>query len=183
VIIVEGPDGAGKTTLVEHLAGEFNIKVGERGVADRDKLYTVTRSDTYNALGLAVRGNLDAKIWDRLFFSEMVYAPVVGRECEFSTEEQIFVRRILTCLGCPIIVCLPPWEVVKANVAGSKQMDGVEENLKHIYAAYQRVCEGMPWVMFYDYTHEQRDAGYVGIDHLRTGIKHYLDDRKVRETV
>lgn len=178
MIIVEGPDGAGKSTLVTKLSEALSLPVGERATTDRNKLYEVTRQDTYTALGQAVTGHTPANIWDRLFFSEMVYAPVVGRDCEFTDEEQVYVKRLLIAMGSPIILCLPPWSVVKGNVEGTEQMDGVEENLKHIYASYQKVTSGMPWVMWYDYTDETKDEGYVTEDAILEGVKHYLENHK-----
>lgn len=180
MIIVEGPDGAGKSTLVQELCDHFPLTVGERGVTDRHKLYEVTRQDTYTALAAAVKGNQYPQIWDRLFFSEMVYAPVIGRECEFSLDEQNFVRRILKTLACPVIVCLPPWDVVKQNVHGTDQMDGVHENLQQIYEAYHEVFENMPWVLWYDYTGEIDLPAYQDQGSIIKAVRVYLDRREDR---
>lgn len=183
MIIVEGPDGAGKSTLVRELIENLQLEEGHRATSDRDKLYEVTRQDTYTALATEVIGNCQlgpAKIWDRLFFSEMVYAPVVGRDCEFSSDEQVFVRRIMSALACPIIICLPPWDVVKENVEASKQMDGVEENLTHIYGTYRTIASGMPWVMFYDYTGEANDPAFKTLTGIIEGCSSYLTIRQRR---
>lgn len=182
MIIIEGPDGAGKSTLVEELAADLSLTVGERATKDRDKLYEVTRQDTYTALGEAVRAHDPAKIWDRLFFSEMIYASVVGRDCEFSSEEIVFVKRVLTAMGCPIIVCLPEWHTVKTNVEGTHQMGGVEENLAHIYGAYETVTTGMPFVLFYDYTDEKKEAAYKSYEEITTALTHYLEDHRAKRS-
>ena len=180
MIIVEGPDGAGKSTLVEELSHEFDLEVGERATSDRNKLYTVTRQDTYTALSHSVLGHGKPQIWDRLFFSEMVYAPVIGRDCEFTHEEKVFVNRVLRATGCPVILCMPPWAVVQANVKGTFQMEGVHQNLEAIYAAYRTVCGDLPSLSWFDYTGEQSDAGYVSRERISGICDHYLDKRKVR---
>jgi len=182
IIIIEGPDGAGKSTLVDQLSKELGLEVGERATKDRDKLYEVIRQDTYTALGEAVRAHDPARIWDRLFFSEMVYAPVVGRDCEFEHEEIIFVKRVLNAMGCPVIVCLPEWHTVKENVEGTHQMAGVEENLAHIYAAYGTVTSGMSWVIFYDYTDERKEAGFKSFDEVLTSCRHYLENHRAKRS-
>lgn len=181
MIIVEGPDGAGKSTLVEQLCEEFpQLTVGERGTNDRSKLFEVTKQDTYTALAGAVKGDQYPKIWDRLFFSEMVYAPIVGRDCEFTVEEQNFIRRIMRTLGCPVIACLPPFDAVLNNAMSTEQMDGVKENLESIYSTYLTVFKDMPWVIWYDYTGEQDKAAYKDYGSIVRGVRTYLDRREDR---
>lgn len=184
MIIVEGPDGAGKSTLVEQLVDDFGFVVGERATTDRDKLYEVTRQDTYCALGLEVEGNADTtpRIWDRLFFSEMIYSPVMGRKCQFSSEEQTFIKRVINAIACPVIMCYPTWEVVKENAEAEHQMEGVNENLRAIYEAYRTVCQGMSWVIWYDYTGKTKHGvgGYKDYEYLKEDIHHYLEHRYKR---
>lgn len=50
MVIVEGCDGTGKTTLVEALSVDLGLRVGQRATRNRDELYKVTRQDTYTAL-------------------------------------------------------------------------------------------------------------------------------------
>lgn len=182
MIIVEGPDGAGKSTLVKELKEEYGFVEGLRGTNDRKLLYTVTRSDTYNALSQAVRGDGPPIIWDRLFFSEMVYAPIVHRDCEFSLHEQKFVGDVLESLECPVIVCRPPFEVVQINAAKDEQMDGVNENLRGIYQRYETECDWPHNTMWYDYTGTVRGGKFVSREDISKQINHYLAVRKWRET-
>jgi len=181
MIIVEGPDGAGKSTLVGSLAAELDLEVGERATKDRDKLYEVTRQDTYTALAKGVKGHKSPLIWDRLFFSEMVYSPAVGRDCEFSLEEQVFVKQVLSAMGCPIIICRPPLDAVEENVRAAEQMKGVKENIRRIYNHYGSVAENMPWLIWYDYTGELTGKGsFKSYDEIVTACEYYIKKRKVR---
>lgn len=167
MIVVEGPDGAGKTTLVNELSKEFGLRHGERGTSDHSKLYTVTRRDTYTALGDAVKGTEQVRIWDRLYYSELVYAKTVGRPVEFNTTEQTYVQRMIEALHCPIIVCLPDYPVVAKNAGMVEQMDGVNENLVEIYNSYVRLCDGT----FPDHTHIYDYVTEHG------GVNWYMQDR------
>lgn len=190
MIIVEGPDGAGKTTLVQELVREFDFMVGERAVADRDKLYTVTRQDTHTALARAIltaEKDGPACIWDRLFYSEMVYAPVVGRPIEFAVEERLWIRRIIEAAQFPVILCLPPRDTVRANSWKDDQMPGVKEGIDNIWDAYARMAndEFFPQsVMMYDYSNQEA-AKTVGppwwtFDGICNQIQDYLDQREKR---
>jgi hypothetical protein len=191
MIIVEGPDGAGKTTLVETLVERYDaLKVGRRGTNDRTRLWEVTVSDTFNAINRAIRATYyehnplpRVNVWDRLFFSDMVYAPFVGRgQGEFSPGQQVFLTRILEAIGCPIILCMPPLEVVRENAQVHEQMKGVNENLDGIWHGYDKLYWRMPnQTVIYDYTQTSDLVGKVDLDQVFATIDEYLERRVKRE--
>lgn len=188
MIVVEGPDGAGKTTLVQYLKEHYKLHVGTRGVKDRDLLYTVTVNDTMRALGKAVRAANTTLIWDRLYYSDFVYAPIQERPIAFNASQQTHVDRVLDALRCPIIVCLPPFEVVEANAAAVHQMPGVDTNIAMIYYSYEKMVfphtENNPVItkpfpdhrIIYDYTDP------TSLAHVLAEVEDYLDERKERQT-
>lgn len=175
MIIVEGPDGAGKTTLVKQISERFELAVGRRGVADRKLLYTVTVPDTFRALQEAVSGEEQPLVWDRLFFSEFVYYPLTNRKCEFNEAQRQHIMEVLCALRSPIILCLPPAKTVYANAGKAEQMDGVMDNLSRIYLAYVAVFKWMPaHAVVYDYTTEPSDR-------VMQVCEAYLARRSLRE--
>lgn len=195
MIIIEGPDGAGKSTLVRHLKSRFNMLEGERATADRNLLWKVTRQDTYTALAEAVRAHERPRIWDRLFFSELVYSPTMGRVCEFKPGEQDVIRRLIAALGVPVIVCYPPLAVTVENTLRDDQMEGVKPNIEKIWRAYPNAMAGCSGARYYDYTdtvgHSVPDnaralaqsptlGAYITLDRLEAGIERYLERRTER---
>lgn len=189
MVILEGCDGAGKTTLLKRLVDEHGFEIGERATKDRKKLYTVTRQDTHTALSQAVLGHGPPKIWDRLYYSEKVYAPIVGRVPEFNRAEQTHIELLLTVLRVPIIVCMPPEDVVRRNAyADDEQMDGVNENIGRIYREYKRPSMGFTqYTMYYDYTGTTSWGGgkplhkFYTYEEISGVINKYMTERKVRE--
>lgn len=158
MIIVEGPDGAGKSTLVHELQELFpGLLLGERGVADRDNLWKVTRQDTYRAICKALTDS-NPRIWDRLFWSEFAYWQITSRDCQFDSKDEVAIPQIIAAIGAPVIWCLPPLDIVQANVTEAKQMSGVAENIQTIYNKYLWMLSAerlMPQglnILRYDYT-------------------------------
>ena len=180
MIILEGPDGAGKSTLARHIMSQYGLCEFERGTKDRSKLYTVTRSDTYRALGAAASGAEPVRVADRLYYSDLVYAPATGRPCEFSPIEQGFIERVINAINCPVIVCMPPIGVARANALKDDQMDGVNDNFGTIYAGYAALLEAERFpehALVYDYT--QDTDGQEGLE-VQNYIDEYLMERRHR---
>lgn len=180
MIIVEGPDGAGKSTLVRELQEQFpTLLEGKRGVKDRDKLWEVTRPDTYRALAKCL---LDPNpyIWDRLFYSEFAYHKITPRDCQFGAADIAVIPQVIKALRAPVIFCMPNYSTVKANAAAEHQMDGVNENLSEIYSTYEAMVVNSTMVphgmnlMFYDY-----NCSSTRKDMIIRQVRTYLDARPV----
>lgn len=166
MIVVEGPDGSGKSTLVKAICERFDLHEGTRGTLNRDLLWTVTKSDTMRALAGMVQGSHEPRVWDRLYYSDFVYAPlsVTPRDCAFPPSVENHVEAVLASVQPPIILCLPPWSVVKANIESDRhQMDGVVERAFDIYAAYDNL-EFPGWTFRYDYTTDKVASVFHHID-------------------
>lgn len=167
MIIVEGPDGAGKSTLVQHLLDHTGFPQGARSVVDRKDLFKVTRPDLYRALSLEVAGVNPPLLWDRMYFSELVYWMYTTGKCQFTKKEQDFVYKTLEAWQVPIVVCLPPFEVVRDNVAKSDKIQThyAVQYIEPIYFKYEKLRFPMQSV-YYDYT---KDNGALEALYARIG--------------
>lgn len=170
MIILEGPDGGGKTTLLKRLSEETLLSAHERA-SDSVKgpladLYgwTVNDMESWSSQKLS--------IYDRHpLTSEHIYGPSVRGAIrpgfEMTNPKLGHMRRYLREHAL-VIVCLPPLEVVKQNVANEiEQMPGVVENIEHIYDCYRMMLHIWPLdshICRYDYTaNENKEHGYQGI--------------------
>lgn len=180
MIIVEGPDGAGKTVLIGQISKHYPQLAVASDELRRDELHKKNvRGRTYRAFSEELRSTRPL-IHDRLFFSELVYGPILRGSCEFSTYEQELVINLLLALNVPIIMCLPPLAAVKHNIEQDPDhINGVAENLERIYASYTYVTVRLMNTPFlntvrYDYTESDPSGLWVTLDD-------YLATRKERE--
>lgn len=156
VIILEGPDGAGKSTLLTRLQtglAEYGIHPGvHAGTPNRDRMWETTVDRTYDAIGRDLNPAHPPLMWDRMFYSELVYSPIMGRSNAFGTTAN-YVHRLITYTGSPVIFCMPPLSEVINNVAATKQHEWVSGNEEKIYQRYQQIISrfGNPNTFLWNY--------------------------------
>ncbi len=166
MIIVEGPDGSGKSTLITNLGLERKRLKSIRGGVGGTR---------FNGTGDGVAGwggddpalkAYCAKVlgfgpaapiaFDRFHLSEVVYGPILRHVQEISDGDLEFLAAFLRDRHVKVVMCMPPFAVTLANVNGegrerpSYQTEGF---LHQAYKAFERLA---PWAtIVYDYT---RDA-------------------------
>ncbi len=137
MLIVEGPDGAGKTTLIRQIQERFDIPIAPR----------VVSKDTEAMVDLRawVDENLEEGFQWRLFdrhrlISETIYGPTlrVEQEAGFTDLKWLAPRmkQLYEVVKPTIIYCLPSLEVVKQNVTQDPDNLTVAEFIEPIYTAY-----------------------------------------------
>lgn len=139
IVIVEGPDGSGKSTAAENLEGFETVHFGP--VDDPFREYM-------DALK-AARGR--DVVFDRIWPSEVVYGDVLRDGSRLDEGHLRILRREALSQGVVMVKCLPPEGAVIQNVEGSEQMDGVDWNVSDIYDAYVEYQTPFPTIT-YDYT-------------------------------
>ena len=138
-IIVEGPDGAGKTTLIQDLQGHFpNMELHPR--------FCTSKGGPISELAEAVfrdqqRGPTHY-IYDRHpVLSEYIYSTSIpGRSISEPFLSDVMGRiRARVARHSLVIFCLPPYDEVLKNVYAdsTEQMDGVVTHIDRIYEQYQ----------------------------------------------
>jgi predicted ATPase len=136
VIILEGPDGSGKTTLANHLVNCYGFKYEH----EKQPKATWTSRDLFShyvqTLYRAQRARQPV-VLDRHYLGETIYGPVMRNRSLLTAGQVILIERLVRAGGTRVIVCLPPWGTVVANWQ-AKQCDYVTqpEKLRDIYERY-----------------------------------------------
>jgi hypothetical protein len=157
-LIIEGMDGTGKTSLVNHLAQLFNLQIHERAVKS-SKLGVVDNVYEWVLKDLATEPERPM-VYDRHpLISEYIYSSVLrpGKiDPRFYSEE---ARRMLLRMSRNrlIIFCIPPAGNTLANVRHSEgnQLTGVIEHCQTLYDLYQQAYTYWPTplnAIKFDYT-------------------------------
>lgn len=139
-IIVEGPDGAGKTTLIKKLQAQFpNSKYLHFGVPEEPTkqyemyLHAIETAGKYS----------DIIILDRCWYSDMVYAPIMrGTEDVTVATSRKLDAAIITYGGGIVIYCTAPIDVLweRCQTRGEDYVKDIE-TLQKLSQAYTAVMK------------------------------------------
>lgn len=100
IIIIEGPDGSGKTTLAEKLSRQTGFPVIHRTQPKSDE-EKAKMMDSY----LEVIKNGKNAIFDRCWYSEMAYGPIMRDASVISYPDMYRLEEQLAKRGALIIYC------------------------------------------------------------------------------
>ncbi len=99
-IIIEGSDGSGKSTLARYLSATTGYPVVHRSKPkdeeDRLRMYKDYVDSAHSCSN---------EIWDRAFYSEIVYGKVMRDQSCLTIEQMLELEKILGEGGCLIIFC------------------------------------------------------------------------------
>lgn len=137
-IIIEGPDGAGKSTLAKSLAGALDMNI-----------LKMTANGGQSMPEYVQKLKCDGIIIDRCWVSEQVYSDLFEREPRIDNDDAEALTEFCGLAGIPIIVLLPPLHVVisRLNERGDEYADVVCTNIVEIYKRYQEWAEAHPYAI------------------------------------
>ena len=178
MIIVEGPDGSGKSTFIREFQAVTHLPVAPR-VVSKDAQAMV---DLRTWVAENVRAGWQETIFDRhRLISEPIYGPILRKQPEpgFSSLSWFYamLEQFYACR--PIIVyCLPPLDVVWKNVMSNDDNKIFHTNglaLQQIWLGYlNKVSTDFAlrnYTYVYDYTADD-PVWYINL------IKHHIENRR-----
>lgn len=169
IIVVEGVDNSGKTTLAQYLAKQLRavyLKV-ERPKKGND----LTK---FNNLLQVARMYSGIVVADRhVAISEPIYGPICRGKHDLDLLEVKMCIQELT----HIVYCRPPNNVILDSLNDRPQMSGVDEHIKELIDAYDALFAdsfgpNMPAILRYDFTTQHPDMILEQMTHSLTKSAH-----------
>lgn len=131
-IIIEGPDGAGKSTLAKSLADRLDMNI-----------LKMTANGGQSVPEYLQKLACDGVTIDRCWVSEQIYSDLFKREPRIDNGDAEELTKFCGLARIPIIVLLPPLHVVisRLNERGDEYADVVCPNITEIYKRYKEWAE------------------------------------------
>lgn len=151
-VIIEGPDGAGKTKLLHQLLNKYReYQIAPRACSSLGGPLSGEGMIAY----LDLYGRLDGHIYDRHpAVSGAVYDAVLSR----TTPDNVGMRLQGTfhwiLENTKVIYCRPPMDVVVKAVHSKPQLDGVARNIYQIVDTYDSLMKNLICHERYDWTQD-----------------------------
>jgi len=152
IIILEGPDGAGKSTIAADL-GALGYRVVHHACPPSER----TESGVFRHWLHRVYAHRKRKVvFDRLHLSDIIYGPMVRGSTPMTERGLDMLERYYEALDAQVVICLPPWRVALQNWLRSRD----RQLVKHV-ADFNKVYRGYVDMLF------RRRRNYVRYDYTR----------------
>jgi hypothetical protein len=116
IIVIEGPDGAGKTTLAKQLAHDLKLDYHHEGPPPKG----LAPWDHYGRILEDARRDKKDLVIDRFAYGERVYGPILrSKDTLGHTGWKLMVRLMRAC-GVVTVYCLPEYEVCYQSWASGR---------------------------------------------------------------
>lgn len=156
-LILEGPDGAGKTTLANTIKQAWPETIYHHHGPDKHLLSTELASRYMVSLRPALRGT--DLVMDRSWLSEPIYATVYrGTASRITPVQRRMLERAALQAGMVVVRCLPGEErCVETFLTGREEMLNNAEQLRAVYQAYESGLDTWLPVVDFNYTKDSVD--------------------------
>lgn len=137
IIILEGPDGGGKTTLANELRDKFEYTVIHFGQPTPGE--NIFR--TYSRALLDAIDSGSRIVFDRLYLSEVVYSNVLRGGSKITLAERKVLEYIIDVFEIRQVLCLPEWPILLEGWRSKEDLIKSQDTLARIYDGYvEEVC-------------------------------------------
>lgn len=170
MVIVEGPDGSGKSTLVRRLSEELSVPVHPRACTSDNGIDPATLRDWVDR---DLHPSSEGGLYDRHpLISEPIYGPIIRNFMADGFQDIEWLGTSMTKFRNRVkamIFCLPPWPFVETNVtkhheATTPHLEGVLKHSQGLYEMYLHraalEASAMDYVWVWDYTAHDRDQSF-----------------------
>lgn len=161
LIILEGPDGSGKTTLARRLQAEHSFKIVHAG-PPRHPLSEEATLRRYLLPVVAAHAAGKPVVFDRWHLGELAYGPVLRGGSTLTVRAWQLLERFYAAIDLQVVLCLPPFKTCLNNWINNRDNELLckAEDCTRVYAAYVKIwrSEFAHSYVRYDYTRHRDGA-------------------------
>lgn len=154
-LIVDGPDGGGKSTVVDRLGLErMHLKSLRGGVGGTTLEGWAGVDDAPVAYARKLIESPPGTAFDRFYLSELIYGPMLRGESAITPEEVTLVQRVERALGIQTVVCLPSYGRTLKNVMQAGRERPLYQTpafLRGAYEAWSQINDRFPHAHIFNY--------------------------------
>ena len=132
VIILEGPDGGGKTTLARWLRDQRGYQIVKTNAPSPKE--NVFKSYTDSLLAAVESGQ--PTVLDRHYLGEGIYGPLLRGEDRLGRQGRDLLERLIAACGVRLVICSPPWAELVKGWAGKDDLLKRQAQLRQVRQAY-----------------------------------------------
>lgn len=151
ILIIEGPDGSGKSILAQQLSRQTGYPIIHRSQpkTEEEKKHMMAEY----LLTIKERKNV---IFDRCWYSEMAYGPVMRDDSVISYPEMYALERMLAKNGAMIIYCTgsEPALWMRCTKRGEDYITS-RDDFKAIYSNYEDIMNAPHYVPVVKYEYKE----------------------------
>lgn len=132
VVILEGPDGGGKTTLARWLRDQRGYQIVKTNAPSPKE--NVFKSYTDSLLAAVESGQ--PTVLDRHYLGEGIYGPLLRGEDRLGRQGRDLLERLIVARGVKLVICSPPWAKLVKGWAGKDDLLKRQAQLRQVRQAY-----------------------------------------------
>lgn len=133
VIILEGPDGGGKSTLANWLHDQHGYQIRKFGPpGDNENMFK-----TYTNALLAAINDQQPTVFDRHYLGETIYGPLLRDKDRLKPQGRDLIERLIAATGVAIVIVIPPWDALVEGWRGKDDLLKRQDQLHKVHEAYQ----------------------------------------------
>jgi len=175
LVIVDGPDGGGKTTFINQLVDHYGFETlyhDQVQLKNGVPIPSVGKFETYTQVVRDARRRGRNFVIDRFYLTEIIYGQVMRNGDIFGPHRRVLIERFLRSLSAKTVICLPGLDQVQHNWAEKRKLpwdmvkktgDYVDrlEKITSIYRLFSEEVDKNWELIGYNYNAKPTDeAGY-----------------------
>lgn len=166
ILILEGPDGGGKTTLASDLA-EIGYAVRHTGPPKAGEVPYLSYTGALASAFMFNKAGIDPRpfVFDRLHLGERVYGPVVRDRDTLGPVLHRQIDRILLGIGGLVVYCATEYEVMektwRERASQGKELITDTSRYTALFNRYEELIANSPVTVRYNYLDPEQQVDFV----------------------